>query len=119
MHTKHSKPSHISDTIKDIFAQIDNKEPNKTTKRELGENWGKVVGEKAAMHSTPTAIKEGVLIVGVDSAAWLYQLHLQEKGLIHKITTLFNKGDIKKIQFRVGQMEIERRKNAKEEHSKK
>ena len=99
---REKKPSHISQTIKEVFENIDPGGTAGAGKDNILSAWYKAAGSKAAKHSSPAALKDETLLVNVDSTAWIYQLRLKEQDLLKKISRLLKKQKIQKIRFRAG-----------------
>lgn len=102
---KGQKPSHISQTIKEVFENIDQAGAIGISKEDIASFWCEAAGAKAARHSSPAGLKGKTLIVNVDSTIWIYQLRLKEQGLLKRMTRLLKKKDkdIEKIRFRAGE----------------
>jgi predicted nucleic acid-binding Zn ribbon protein len=49
---------------------------------ELSRRWGAVVGEEAAAHSRPSALRGGVLEITADSSVWSQQLQLRRPQIL-------------------------------------
>jgi predicted nucleic acid-binding Zn ribbon protein len=62
----------------------------------------KIFTKKELGHIKINYLKKGILGIGVDSSAWLYQLNLQKDKLLNKIRK--QPGKIKDIRFRLGQI---------------
>src|SRR5437588_10440238 len=70
---------------------------------EVMEAWGKIVGECIAAHSTPTALREGVLYVRVLQPALHYDLEQVSKiEILRKLKQRFGGKIIRDVRFRVG-----------------
>jgi predicted nucleic acid-binding Zn ribbon protein len=65
--------------------------------------WSKIVGEFIASHSTPVALREGVLYVRVLQPALHYELEQVSKiEILRKLKKRFGAKTIRDIRFRVG-----------------
>lgn len=64
--------------------------------------WRPAVGDIIAENACPSAIKGSVLLVHVNSSAWLQQLRFLKKDLIAKINRALNEEAVKDITFKVG-----------------
>src|SRR5437667_9338133 len=65
--------------------------------------WSKIVGEFIAAHSTPVALREGVLYVRVLQPALHYELEQVSKtDILRKLKQRFGTKTIRDIRFRVG-----------------
>jgi predicted nucleic acid-binding Zn ribbon protein len=70
---------------------------------EVIDAWSKIVGEFIAMHSTPVALREGVLYVRVLQPALHYELEQVSKtDILRKLKKRFGGKTIRDIRFRVG-----------------
>jgi predicted nucleic acid-binding Zn ribbon protein len=70
---------------------------------EIVEAWSKIVGEFIAAHSTPVALREGVLYVRVLQPALHYELEQISKiEILRKLKQRFGGKIIRDVRFRVG-----------------
>src|SRR6266508_1713942 len=70
---------------------------------EVIEAWSKIVGEFIAAHSTPVALREGVLYVRVLQPALHYELEQVSKiDILRKLKKRFGAKVIRDVRFRVG-----------------
>jgi predicted nucleic acid-binding Zn ribbon protein len=64
--------------------------------------WERLVGKEVARHTIPDFLKKGILMVGVDSSTWAYELSNHLKGLIiQKINEGLGEAVVKDIHFKV------------------
>lgn len=63
----------------------------------------KFLTKKELKHIKFHYFKKGVLNLSVDSSSWLYQLSLQKRDLLAKLTQ--KSGAIKDIRFRLGEVQ--------------
>jgi predicted nucleic acid-binding Zn ribbon protein len=91
------KPESIKDVLDKIFPEI------KTRKdRGILEIWGQIAGKQTARHTKPAAFKEGILVVNVDSAIWLYELNLRKPILLQRLKKDGLRQPLKELRFRIG-----------------
>jgi predicted nucleic acid-binding Zn ribbon protein len=65
--------------------------------------WSKIVGDFIAAHSTPVALREGVLYVRVLQPALHYELEqISKSEILRKLKQRFGGKTIRDIRFRVG-----------------
>jgi predicted nucleic acid-binding Zn ribbon protein len=70
---------------------------------EVIEAWSKIVGEFLAAHSTPVALREGVLYVRVLQPALHYELEqISKSEILRKLKLRFGGKTIRDVRFRVG-----------------
>jgi len=70
---------------------------------EVLEAWGKIVGDFIATHSSPVALREGVLYVRVLQPALHYELEQVSKiDILRKLKQRFGGKIIRDVRFRVG-----------------
>lgn len=88
--------------IKDIIPLVINQVSNKISKTqgEIQEIWKGIGDGQVARHSIVVELREQLLIVNVDSSAWLFHLNLKKKNIIKEL--LHAKINIKEIVFRIG-----------------
>lgn len=66
--------------------------------------WTKAIGEAGAKHSKPIDIKEGVLVVHVDSSSWLHKLTMEKAGIMQRVRAELGEGPVKDIKLRIGEI---------------
>jgi predicted nucleic acid-binding Zn ribbon protein len=70
---------------------------------EVIDAWSKIVGEFIAIHSTPVALRDGILYVRVLQPALHYELEQVSKiEILRKLKKRFGGNTIRDIRFRVG-----------------
>lgn len=70
---------------------------------EVIDAWSKIVGEFIAAHSTPVALREGILYVRVLQPALHYELEqISKTEILRKLKQRFGGKTIRDIRFRVG-----------------
>jgi predicted nucleic acid-binding Zn ribbon protein len=70
---------------------------------EVIEAWSKIVGDFIAAHSTPVALREGILYVRVLQPALHYELEqISKSEILRKLKQRFGSKTIRDIRFRVG-----------------
>jgi predicted nucleic acid-binding Zn ribbon protein len=70
---------------------------------EVIDAWSKIVGEFIAIHSTPVALRDGILYVRVLQPALHYELEQVSKiDILRKLKQRFGSKTIRDIRFRVG-----------------
>lgn len=70
----------------------------------IGDVWMKAAGGAAAKHAKPVDIKEGILVVHVDSSSWLHKLTMEKAGILAKIKSDLGEGPVKDIKLRIGEI---------------
>jgi predicted nucleic acid-binding Zn ribbon protein len=70
---------------------------------EVIDAWSKIVGDFIAAHSTPVALREGILYVRVLQPALHYELEqISKSEILRKLKQRFGSKTIRDIRFRVG-----------------
>lgn len=70
----------------------------------LGKAWLKAAGEKSIKHARPVDIKDGVLVVHVDSSAWLHKLTMEKIKILSQIKDELGEDLVKDIKLRIGEI---------------
>jgi predicted nucleic acid-binding Zn ribbon protein len=69
----------------------------------IAQEWGRIVGERIAMHSKPVALRGKTLIVHVDSSVWLSELSQFFKDkILEQVRGELGEKRIGDIRFRIG-----------------
>jgi predicted nucleic acid-binding Zn ribbon protein len=63
------------------------------------QKWKDIVGEGIAKHTEPREIKDGVLFLKVENAAWRSQLFALKDDLVRKINAFAEKKIVNKIHY--------------------
>ena len=61
--------------------------------------WADIAGEETSLHSTPTGIDEGTLIIKCDSTAWATQLRMMRVQITTAIADRYPEAGIRSIRF--------------------
>jgi predicted nucleic acid-binding Zn ribbon protein len=70
---------------------------------EVIDAWSKIVGDFIAAHSTPVALREGILYVRVIQPALHYELEqISKSEILRKLKQRFGGKTIRDVRFRVG-----------------
>lgn len=77
--------------------------------------WSRIVGEKIARHSAPLALRDGVLLVQVESSVWAQELTLLKPRIQRALEAELGPDRVKEIRFRSGR--IEARETSREPNS--
>jgi predicted nucleic acid-binding Zn ribbon protein len=64
--------------------------------------WERAVGPALARNASPAAVKKGLLLVHVNSSAWLQELHFQKAALIARINQEAGEVLVEDIRFKIG-----------------
>jgi len=67
----------------------------------LGAAWAKAIGEAEAKHAKPIDMREGVLIVHVDSSSWLHKLTMEKMRILTQIKNELGESSIKDVKLRI------------------
>lgn len=70
----------------------------------LGAAWMKAVGEPGAKHAKPVDLREGVLVVHVDSSGWLHKLTMEKMSILAKIKNELGDCPVNDIKLRIGEI---------------
>jgi len=68
----------------------------------LGKAWSRAAGENSVKHTRPVDIKDGVLVVHVDSSGWLHKLTMEKIKILSQIKGELGEDLIKDIKLRIG-----------------
>ena len=90
----------IKKLVHQVIEKISSQKP--TTEVKIQDDWYKVAGEQARQHTKISGIKEGMLIVYVDSPAWLFQMNLKRVPILRELQK--EHAEIKKLIFKIGKV---------------
>jgi predicted nucleic acid-binding Zn ribbon protein len=64
--------------------------------------WPQIVGRVVAEHSEAEVVRDGVLMVATDTAAWAQELQMRQRELLALVARQVGAGVIREIHFRSG-----------------
>ena len=94
----------MADDIKNIIKSVIGRlsECQKASPSEIQQVWDSLISEQEKKHAKIHDYHNGLLIIFVDSPAWLYQFNLKKEKLFNSIQNKIS--DLKKISFQVGKL---------------
>ena len=96
-------PEAIGPIVRKIISRLGLKEL--VTSSRVFEIWNTVVGTAIARHAQPHSLRDGTLIVNVDSSVWLSQLdRYRKKQIREKLNRQLPHPLVKRIIFRFGEV---------------
>lgn len=63
--------------------------------------WLDIVGERIAQHATPSAVRDGTLVVTVDDPAWATQLRFLEAEILGRVRDALDLDGLERLEVRV------------------
>ena len=93
----------IKNIVNKVFANIPGSAaPNRP--EEIGRVWEKILKQHGLTQAKIIGLKEGTLIVNIDSPARLYQFNLKKKKIAEDLNREI--AEIKKIYFKIGKIQL-------------
>lgn len=90
----------IKNLVHKVIEKISSQKP--TTQVKIQDDWYKIAGEAARQHTKLGGIKEGMLIVYVDSPAWMFEMNLKRAPLLRQLQS--EHAEIRKLIFKIGKI---------------
>ncbi|MDD4878865.1 MAG: DUF721 domain-containing protein [Candidatus Omnitrophica bacterium] len=97
-----SRPVAIKDVLDGILRDLGGGKVSQAGT--IGGIWVKAAGESASKHAKPIDIKEGVLVVHVDSSSWLHKLTMEKAGILTRVKNELGEGPVRDIKLRIGEI---------------
>lgn len=97
-----SRPVAIRDVLDGILKDLGGGKVSQAGALEAA--WEKAVGEPGTKHTKPIDIREGVLVVHVDSSSWLHKLTMEKAKILAQIRNELGEGPVKDIKLRMGEI---------------
>ncbi len=66
--------------------------------------WARAIGQENLRHAKPVEIRDGILIVHVDSSGWIHKLSMEKPRILMKMKEEAGEGIIKDIKLRIGEL---------------
>ncbi|HDL07738.1 MAG TPA: DUF721 domain-containing protein, partial [Desulfobacteraceae bacterium] len=98
--TKNNELLHVGGIIEKILNRF-NHEPDKELKK-VWSVWNDVMEKSIAENARPAAFKGDILLLNVNSSAWMHQLQFFKENIIEKLNNSFGKKLVKDIKFKIG-----------------
>ncbi len=92
----------LEGALKNIISSLGGK--GAFTQEDMAAAWESAVGKRAAKHSKVRSIQVSRLIVSVDGSGWLYELTVQKKDILKKLSSEIKGRKLKDITFRIGDL---------------
>ena len=70
---------------------------------DIGKVWERVLKQQGLTHAKISGLKQGTLVVNIDSPARLYQFNLKRKNILESVSREIP--EIKKIYFKIGKIQ--------------
>jgi predicted nucleic acid-binding Zn ribbon protein len=96
-----SKITPISDIVKTVFERFESERT--FSKEDIEGQWKELVGDTAAKHTRPAALRKGALTVFVDSSGWMQEMVMKKRKILKQLKMRFGKDRISGIHFRIGE----------------
>ncbi len=88
--------------IKSVVEKVMGKLKKEGGVKPIREHWQSLFEEEAAKHSIPVSIRDGKLLVLVDSSVWLQHLSIKKGDILKKLKQLPLRESVKDIRFKQG-----------------
>ena len=96
-------PEAIGPIVRDILSRLGMKELLVSSR--VFEIWPATVGPAIAGHAQPHSLREGTLVVHVDSSVWLAQLErFRKRQIREKLNRRLPHPMVRRIVFRIGEL---------------
>jgi len=91
----------IEDIVKGVIRKIAENQPE--TNDKIDRVWSSVLEDNEQKHTRLSGIKDGTLLVYVDSPTWLYQMKLRRGKLLKMLGEELP--EIRDIRFKIGKIQ--------------
>lgn len=92
----------IRDVVGDIIRKL---ETGRGSQAEaLNAGWARAIGQENLRHAKPVELRDGILIVHVDSSSWIHKLSMEKAKILVKMKDEAGDGVIKDIKLRIGEL---------------
>jgi predicted nucleic acid-binding Zn ribbon protein len=93
------EPPRLADGLDRVLAGLG--APKATALAALYDRWSEVVGEQAAAHARPLALRAGTLVIGVDDAALATELRYRRAELVDRLDEVLGVGVVGGVEVRI------------------
>jgi predicted nucleic acid-binding Zn ribbon protein len=90
--------------IKSVVEEVMGKLTKKGGIAPIRECWRSLFEKEGAEHSVPVSIRDGKLLVLVDSSVWLQHLTIKKRDILEKLKRFPSAKSVEEIRFRQGKV---------------
>lgn len=92
----------IKDVVGDIIKKLETGRGSQAGI--LSACWADIIGEENLKHAKPVDLREGILVVHVDSSSWVHKLSMEKPKILARMKEKTGEGIIKDIKLRIGEL---------------
>lgn len=96
------KPVAISGVVGEIIRKLETGRGSQAGA--LNDSWARVIGRDNVRHARPVELKNGILIIHVDSSIWIHKLSMEKSAVLAKMKSEIGEDVIKDIKLRIGEL---------------
>ena len=89
------EPQDISEILKELRATTDLGQ--RLEEAEIWEHWQEIAGPELAPHAAPVLIREGTLVIVVDSPVWMHKITYKKPEIIDKSNNFLSREKLSEI----------------------
>lgn len=93
----HDEPQNISDILKELKATTDL--GRRLEEAQIWEHWRMIAGPELAPHAMPIGIRDGTLVIAVDSAVWMHKFSYQKSEIIDRSNGFLTQDKLSEVFF--------------------
>ncbi len=93
----HDEPQDISSILKELKATTDLGQ--RLEEAQIWEHWTAIAGPELAPHAAPIGIRDGTLVIAVDSAVWMHKFSYQKSEIIDKSNDFLTQEKLSEVFF--------------------
>ncbi len=94
------EPERIESVVEGVMGKL----AKKLDIQPIRELWRELLGEETAKHSVPVSVRDGKLMVLVDSSVWLQHLTIKKRDILEKLKQASLTKPVGEIRFRQGNL---------------
>lgn len=97
---KNAQFVHIGEIVEKVLSSCRYEPDSRLSK--IYDIWQRAVGPDISKNAKPAAVKGGLLLVHVSSAAWVHQLRYLKDQMITRVNGEMGSNGIRDIKFKIG-----------------
>ncbi len=90
------EPRSVTDSLSELGAELGLGDPRAVQR--LVDSWSEIVGERVAEHARPLQVRNRILTIAVDDAAWAAELRYQDQTLRERIGERVGAGVVRALR---------------------
>jgi len=95
----HDEPQNISDILKELKATT--QLGQRLEEAQIWEHWTAIAGPELAPHATPVGVKDGTLVIALESSVWMHKFSYRKSEIIDRANEYLTQDKLSEVFLRL------------------